>query len=177
MHQKAAVAPRAARRRPRRALPRGAPAAPAGRPRVVAAAVGTRFTAFSVLPPEQNLTLAVDATVHNPGHAPLRYGEVVTASRRRGRSRRGEGRHGQAPRDVITAGALPFETATAVAGEAAAAALPRPFKVGDGGLQCHRVTVQAGEQLALHHYMFFPSSTFLTSRKVLWKMESSIPAT
>ncbi|KAF0905314.1 hypothetical protein E2562_003911 [Oryza meyeriana var. granulata] len=123
-------------------------------PRVVAAAVDTRLSAFRVLPPELNLTLAVHVTVHNPSLAPLRYGEVVTAVTYHGAAvGQAAAPAGRVPArstrtvgvpvgvdaariivdshyvvDAVATGTLPFETATAVAGKAAAALL-RPFKV------------------------------------------------
>ncbi|KAG8099808.1 hypothetical protein GUJ93_ZPchr0013g34057 [Zizania palustris] len=112
-------------------------------PRVVAAAVDTQLRAFSVLPPELNLTLAVEVTVRNPNHAPLRYGEVVTevayhgaavgwSAAPAGKIPARSTRTVRAPVqvdaarallerlyvvDAVAAGALPFETATAVAGK------------------------------------------------------------
>ncbi|KAL5197033.1 hypothetical protein ABZP36_000545 [Zizania latifolia] len=123
-------------------------------PRVVSAAVDTQLRAFSVLPPELNLTLAVEVTVHNPNHAPLRYGEVVTevayhgaavgwSAAPAGKIPARSTRTVRAPVqvdaarailerlyvvDVVATGALPFETATAVAGKDAALR-PQPFEV------------------------------------------------
>ncbi|KAM0840845.1 hypothetical protein ACQ4PT_059385 [Festuca glaucescens] len=114
-------------------------------PRVVATRVDTQLGAFSVLPPALNFTLAIDVTVHNPSHAPFRYGEVATAVTYRGaavgrsavpagkiraRSTRKVGARVQVDKarvirsrhyvvDVV-AGALPFEAKTAVVGKDAA---------------------------------------------------------
>ncbi|XP_044969836.1 uncharacterized protein LOC123429937 [Hordeum vulgare subsp. vulgare] len=114
-------------------------------PHVVATAVDTQLGAFSVLPPALNFSVAVDVTVHNPSHAPFRYGEVVTAVTYRGaavgrsavpagkipaRSTRTVGARVRvdAARVILSrhyvvdvvAGALPFHAKTAVAGKAAA---------------------------------------------------------
>ncbi|KQK15950.1 uncharacterized protein LOC104582058 [Brachypodium distachyon] len=114
-------------------------------PRVASAAVDTQLSDFRVLPPALNFSLAVDVAVHNPGHAPFRHGEAVTAVTYRGstvgrsasapgripaRSTRTVGARVQvdAARVVVSrhyvadvvSGALRFEARTAVAGEAVA---------------------------------------------------------
>ncbi|XP_062186713.1 uncharacterized protein LOC133890322 [Phragmites australis] len=122
-----------------------------GPPRVAATAVDTRLNTFEVLPPELNLSLAVEVTLHNPNHARFRYGEVVTtvtyhnttvgqstapAGEIQARSMATVGAAGQVDAkkvilhnlyalDVLT-GALPFQAATSVAGNAA---VLRPFRV------------------------------------------------
>ncbi|XP_048554814.1 uncharacterized protein LOC125535782 [Triticum urartu] len=119
-------------------------------PRVVATAVDTQLAAFTILPPALNFSLAVAVTVHNPSHAPFRYGAVVTAVTYHGaavgrsvapagkipaRSARTVGARVRVDAARVTlsrhyvvdvvAGALPFEAKTAMAGKAAALRLFR----------------------------------------------------
>uniref|UniRef100_A0A0E0Q956 Late embryogenesis abundant protein LEA-2 subgroup domain-containing protein n=1 Tax=Oryza rufipogon TaxID=4529 RepID=A0A0E0Q956_ORYRU len=113
-------------------------------PRVTATVVGTRVSAFALLPsPALNLTFDVAVAAYNPNRAAFEYGEVVTVVRYHGDAvgeavvPRGEvGARASAevraavevdavgvvsspyfPLEGI-AGALPFETATTVAGKA-----------------------------------------------------------
>ncbi|XP_062188087.1 uncharacterized protein LOC133891388 [Phragmites australis] len=112
-------------------------------PRVVATVVGAETSAFSILPPELNLTMHVEVTVNNPNYASFRHGDVATVVRYHGaavgQSSVPAGDIGarttqtiavtvevDAVKVVLTpyflgeaiVGVLPFETATAVAGKA-----------------------------------------------------------
>uniref|UniRef100_J3MLG5 Late embryogenesis abundant protein LEA-2 subgroup domain-containing protein n=1 Tax=Oryza brachyantha TaxID=4533 RepID=J3MLG5_ORYBR len=93
-------------------------------PRVSATVVGTRVSSFALLPaPALNLSFDVAVEAYNPNRAAFEYGEVVTVVRYHGD---GVGRAVDAARVASSpyfpgeaiAGALPFETATTVAGRA-----------------------------------------------------------
>ncbi|KAF0905313.1 hypothetical protein E2562_003910 [Oryza meyeriana var. granulata] len=121
-------------------------------PRVVATIVDTRVSGFALLPaPVLNLTFDVAVTAYNPNLAAFQYGEVVTVVRYHGDGvgqavvPAGEigARASAAVRTAVEvdavrvvsspyfpmegiAGALPFETATTVAGKAV---VLRVFKI------------------------------------------------
>ncbi|XP_062188831.1 uncharacterized protein LOC133892109 [Phragmites australis] len=142
-------------------------------PRVAATAVDTRLDKFSVLPPELNLSLAVEVTLHNPNHARFRYGEVVTTVTYHdttvGQSTAPAGQiparstgtvgapvqvdakkvilHKLYALDVLT-GALPFQAAMAVAGKAA---VLRPFRVSAASqVACNVVVYPFKRESSLH---------------------------